>query len=116
MGSFQYTFQEFVHKSLGNSPVTSCSLTAGSILGWHLHIQQMQEGQLCPSLERGVQVCPSLETGPHLPFTRVGTAFSFPGEGSMFALPWREVHVCPSLEREVHVCPSLERGVQWPVH
>lgn len=88
-GSFQYTFQEFVHKSLGNSPATSGSLAARCHIG-------------------AASTHPANAKRTAVPFPRErGTALSFPEEKGQ---------LCPFLERGSQLCPSLERTVQWFVH
>lgn len=109
-GSFQYTFQEFVHKSLGNSPATSGSLAARCHIGaasthpanakrttvpfprergTALSFPE-ERGQLCPSLERRDSFVLPWREGTALPFPgEKGSALPFPGENSPVVCPLR---------------------------
>lgn len=93
IGSFQYTFQEFVHKSLGNSPATSGSLAARC----HIGVASAHTSSKCkkgPTVpfprERGTALSFPEERGTALPFPgEKGSALPFPGENSPVVCPLR---------------------------
>lgn len=74
-GSFQYTFQEFVHKSLGNGRVTSGSLAAGCHIG---------VASTYPASAKRIAVPFPEERGSALPFPgERGSALPFPGDRNL---------------------------------
>lgn len=80
-GSFQYTFQEFVHKSLGNGRVTSGSLAAG----WHIGVASTY-----PASAKRIAVPFPEERGSALPFPGDGDlGLPFPGENGPAVYPLR---------------------------
>lgn len=110
-GSFQYTFQEFVHKSLGNGRVTSGSLAAGCHIG---------VASTYPASAKRIAVPFPEERGSALPFPGDrDLGLPFPGENGPAVYPLRlhilEESICSqgaSLKLLVPIFqkPFLENG------